>query len=346
MDNDCDVIPEIRAAKYSAKNYNFSKEFLSEISTLESHKTLCAIFTIWAAVALLVVFMKFLAPTPWFWWAYLPVALLIAGRQGALLQIVHEGAHNLIVKNKMWNDLIGNWLAAYPTGLTVLGYGKSHLQHHAHTNTPNDLPTDIEKYSTTDLNDRNLARVFLRDLFGLTALGSFFGHSANSVRTENTESRAKKLKDRAGQGTTQLILLATIFQFHIGMYLLLWAIPLISFNMVLLRIRGIAEHGLPNQIGKTIHTVDQGRLYTRTMIRSNRTAGDYVLNLLERILIGSLNCNYHHEHHILPTVPFYKLPKIHDWIYPELSKSHPIAFAKGYMHAFLTRPTEKMAHGA
>ena len=235
------------------------------------------------------------------------------------------------------NHFFGNWLAAYPVGLTIEGYAKGHFQHHAHTNTANDLATDLEKYAATRFGDGSLACAFLRDILGLTALRSFLGHSDNSVHISESKKRnylMNNLKNYAGQGLSQIIILAIVFQFDFKMYCLLWVLPLVSFNMVLLRVRGIAEHGLPNQLGKIILSAEQGKLLTRTMLMNNETWSDHVLNFVERILIGTLNCNFHHEHHILPTVPFYNLPKLNTWIYSELNKNHPLVYAKSYRNAF------------
>lgn len=334
-------------SKYGIGCYNFSSAFITEVTTLKSHITLISILTIWFFIFVLVNFLVRFIPGYLFWWLYLPVAFLIAGRQGALLQIVHEGAHYLILRNRYWNHCCGNWLAAYPVGLTIEGYSKGHFQHHANTNTVNDLPTDLEKYAVARFGDGRLFRAFLFDILGLTALRSFLGHSGNSIQVSTLKNEAsiiKKLKDRMGQGLTQLFILTVFFQFDFGMYCLLWVIPLISFNMVLLRIRGIAEHGLPTQLEKIILSSDQGKLMTRTILLNNGTWNEKILNFLERILIGSLNSNFHHEHHILPTVPFYNLPKLHAWIYSELSRNYPLSYAKSYRHAFQMGAILRKAH--
>lgn len=234
-------------------------------------------------------------------------------------------------------SFFGNWFAAFPVGLTVEGYAKGHFQHHTHTNTMNDLPTDLDKYKITDPHDKRLLFGFLRDLLGLTALGSFFGHSNNSAQVNKEKNSAfiKKIKDRVGQGITQFVLLACVFQFDFKLYFLLWILPLVSFNMVLLRIRGIGEHGLPSQLKKTILSAGEGKLLTRTMLLQNESWRDRFLNFLEKLLIGSLNCNFHHEHHVLPSVPFYNLPKLNLLIGDKLRQTCPLAYAKSYRHAFL-----------
>jgi fatty acid desaturase len=34
--------------------------------------------------------------------------------------------------------------------------------------------------------------------------------------------------------------------------------------------------------------------------------------ILERLLLGTNNINYHLDHHLYPSVPFYNLPALHD----------------------------------
>ena len=45
---------------------------------------------------------------------FLVAALIIGTRQFALVVMMHDGAHNLISKNKKINDFISQWLCAYP----------------------------------------------------------------------------------------------------------------------------------------------------------------------------------------------------------------------------------------
>ena len=57
-----------------------------------------------------------------------------------------------------------------------------------------------------------------------------------------------------------------IFKFDLLLYLIFWIYPIISLHMLLMRIRGIAEHGLSKQINKEIQNVQEGLLYTRSFL--------------------------------------------------------------------------------
>jgi fatty acid desaturase len=81
-----------------------------------------------------------------------------------------------------------------------------------------------------------------------------------------------------------------------------------------IRVRSLAEHAV------TERTDDQ-LLNTRTTHA----------NLIARMTFAPLHVNYHLEHHLLPTVPWWRLPALHRTlaargVLPERS------LARGYVH--------------
>lgn len=318
--------------RYGAKVYQFSPDFLNQVQKLNPVYTLFDFMFSWVGILSVGLIGKYLWHNgDWFWATYIPLGFLMAGRQGALLQLVHEASHRLLSHNLKINNFLGSWLCAFPIGLTLDGYTKGHMQHHAGTNTIDDLPTDMEKYSQVDFKTWKLYRLFLFDVTGWTALRSFLGHNYKSLtaRSQPGSENSKFLKKIAGLMVAQAVILGIIFQFDLITYILLWIVPLISFNMVLLRFRGIAEHGRSLQEGVLIDRPDQGNMYTRTVELSGFVGG------VERILIGSLNANFHHEHHILPKVPHYHLSKVHDLKREEIQKRAPGTYVPSYFRAAL-----------
>jgi fatty acid desaturase len=77
-------------------------------------------------------------------------------------------------------------------------------------------------------------------------------------------------------------------------YPLLWLVPLFTWQMVITRIRNIAEHAVVPDSGDPL--------------RNTRTTQ---ANALERLFIAPYYVNYHLEHHLLFYVPCYNLPRVH-----------------------------------
>ena len=77
-------------------------------------------------------------------------------------------------------------------------------------------------------------------------------------------------------------------------YPLLWLVPLLTWMMVITRIRNIAEHAVVPD--------------SDDPLRNTRTTR---ARLLERAFIAPYYVNYHLEHHLLFYVPCYNLPRVH-----------------------------------
>jgi fatty acid desaturase len=77
-------------------------------------------------------------------------------------------------------------------------------------------------------------------------------------------------------------------------FFLYWVVPFMTFFFLLMYIRAVAEHFCDMDYS----TIETG---TRTVIPL----------FWERPFFSPHNVNYHIEHHIYPSVPFYRLPKLH-----------------------------------
>ncbi len=145
----------------------------------------------------------------------------------------------------------------------------------------------------------------------------------------------------------QLVILSALFNFNVVHYILLWLMPLITAHMFLMRIRGIAEHGLGIQMGMTnLEEKTRGTYFTRSFGTPVNHYKIPFLNTLERILIGSLKVYYHHEHHLFPKVPYYNLAKVNKLISSQMKQNNPYIFAKGYFDClfFNLNPTPPAPH--
>jgi fatty acid desaturase len=77
-------------------------------------------------------------------------------------------------------------------------------------------------------------------------------------------------------------------------YPLLWLLPLVTWMMVITRIRNIAEHAVVPD--------------SSDPLRNTRTTH---AGFLERLFIAPYYVNYHLEHHLLFYIPCYNLPRVH-----------------------------------
>ena len=102
--------------------------------------TFLSSFKIWIAIGgLFFIGNNILINTSYSSFFYLLIiSFLMATRINALNVQVHEGSHYLLTKNKYLNDLICNFLFAYPIGIDVQTYRSVHLPHHQYLNEDKD----------------------------------------------------------------------------------------------------------------------------------------------------------------------------------------------------------------
>jgi fatty acid desaturase len=90
-----------------------------------------------------------------------------------------------------------------------------------------------------------------------------------------------------------LLLAALAAAGHPALYLL-WVAAWLTTNSLATRIRSIAEHNMVPDPADPL--------------RNSRTT---LASCWERLLLAPNRVNYHLEHHLLMTVPFYRLPRMH-----------------------------------
>ena len=219
------------------------------------------------------------------------VALVLIGtRQLGLAVLMHEASHFTLFRNRRLNDWVGNWLCAYPIWSDTHPYRPYHLQHHAKTGTLED--PDLGLVKPFPITPASLRRKIWRDLSGQTGWKFAKAAAARSVG----RFRGDPVARRAAQGVviTNGVLLGIFTAAGYPLLYLLWVGAWFTTYTLVTRIRSIAEHALtPDQ------PEPQGR--TRTTLA----------RWWERLLIAPNRVNFHLEHHLLMTVPFYNLPRLH-----------------------------------
>ena len=245
--------------------------------------------------------------------------LVIAGRQLGLAILMHEGAHGLIVNNTKNNNLLSQWICAFPVWSDTYGYRHYHLAHHRHTQTADDPDLSLSK--PFPVNKLSFIRKVLRDIFGITGFVQRYELIFKTLLTKDTKKDdGKRISGFQSKNTLFGILISNIIIFisfsAVGQwwyYFAFWLLPLLTFFQLFLRIRNIAEHA--------------GVKENCNDFNNARTT---YANILERVFVAPYYVNYHLEHHLLMFVPCYKLKEAHKLL---LKKGHKqeIEIKDGYI---------------
>ena len=234
------------------------------------------------------------------WWpnplTYILAVMLIGSRQLGLAILMHDAAHGCFSRNERRNLWLSQWLCAWPILADTLAYRRYHLAHHAHTQQDDD--PDLVLSAPFPITRASYRRKLWRDISGQTGFQQRRAQFLNALGDQSwpLERRARHYWRHLGPQTLANVALLAGFTLA-GVwwaYPLLWLVPLLTWMMVITRVRNIAEHAVVPDSGDPL--------------RNTRTTR---ANWLERALVAPYFVNFHLEHHLLFYVPCYNLPKVH-----------------------------------
>jgi fatty acid desaturase len=227
---------------------------------------------------------------------YILAVMLIGSRQLGLSILMHEGAHRCFSRDETRNLLLSQWFCAYPTFADTVAYRRYHLSHHAHTQQHND--PDLVLSAPFPVTKASYKRKFWRDITGQTGYQQRKAQLLNALGPSDwpLRQRLERFWSKLGpQFVANGVLFALLAAAGVWWaYPLLWLVPMMTWMMVITRVRNIAEHAV-------VPDSDDPLRNTRTTRAS----------LIERIFIAPYYVNYHLEHHLLFYVPCYNLPRLH-----------------------------------
>jgi fatty acid desaturase len=265
---------------------------LAQLRELREWKGAALIAHAWAVIVGSIALVA-LFPNPL---TYVLAVMLIGSRQLGLAILMHEGAHRCFSRDETRNMALSQWLCAYPVFAETRAYRRYHLAHHAHTQQDDD--PDLVLSAPFPITKASYRRKFWRDITGQTGYEQRRAQFLNALGDASwpPAQRLRHFWDKLGP---QILVNAVLFAglALAGMwwaYPLLWLVPLMTWMMVITRIRNIAEHAV-------VPDSDDPLRNTRTTRAS----------LLERAFVAPYFVNYHLEHHLLFYVPCYNLPKLH-----------------------------------
>ncbi len=222
-------------------------------------------------------------------WILFPVfGLWIGCRQHGLALLGHDATHRLALPWRPWNDRIGEVLAGWPLGAIMdRGYRDWHFEHHRTLGTPRD--PELAYRGSDSLYARPITkgvivRRFLLDLIGL-GVPDLLGFLKEIL----PERRLRYW----GPVSLYAGLLLVCWQLDALWVFGLWCVSVATGFWATFRIRTWMEHVGLEQGGA------QG---------SHR----FSASPLERLLLFPHNTHCHYEHHLLPQVPYSRLPALRE----------------------------------
>lgn len=221
--------------------------------------------------------------------------VIIATRQYALLILMHDGLHGSLCENRKINDLISQYLLAYPLGGLFFIGRDMHLQHHRLVGTESD--PDLGFYSPHNKSTHHtfLSYFFINLLF-MQIKYSLFNHSTNlDVKLLRPKTNRQAFLIMA---SLQLLILILFWWFtrYWYYYIIFWFLPIITLTVFFDKVRIFCEH-----------TPFQDDSHGATaVLRTFRST------IIEKFFLAPFDMNYHAEHHLYPGVPHQNLNKLHN----------------------------------
>ena len=283
--------------------------------------TAAAIAVLWIEVAILITAANLLPHLPLAWAipAGILVVVLMGLRMNAFGVILHEASHGSLAKSRTWNDRICNWAIAFWTINSVEEYRPTHRLHHRYLGQERD-PDRV--FYLVPCRRGALTSLLLQDFFGVTAFRRattrISGTSSESGAPASLLARPQLL---VGQLVTQLIVLGQFVLVQgvlrgLLFYGVFWLVPIVCMYPMILRLKTITEH-----FDGSLRDPSRTRWIARTSCAS----------WLQDHWVGA-RMEYHFEHHVLPTIPYRGLKKLHRQLDDtDLFDRHREVISRGYV---------------
>lgn len=283
----------------------FSKDEIAQLTARSDAMGWLALLSTWGVIGL-TFFALARWPHPWTWLAAL---VILGGRQLSLAIMLHDAAHGTLFKTRWLNEVLADYACGSAVGVDIRRYRQHHLVHHSKTGTEAD--PDRSLAAPFPASRASLARKFLRDLSGVSGLKREYGlllmHAGVIRWTVASEvvrlpQQGRTWRDYLGDSARNmwktvalhLLLLGVLWAAGHPLLYLAWLGAYLTTYSLFMRIRSMAEHACTEA--------------STDMLRNTRStrAGP-----LARATVAPLRVNHHIEHHLMPAVPYFKLPAMH-----------------------------------
>lgn len=221
--------------------------------------------------------------------------VVVSAQQHALFLLAHEGAHFTVARRKWVNDLVSDAFFAAPIFYTTQKYREGHMPHHTHLGLHGQ---DLEHRLWVLLRGGHFLRLLVETMSGWTAFCAIV-----KLTPDKVGASASPLRYLAGVALTNGALFAYCWALGAPLaYFALWLAPFLTLTQLLLIVRAVAEHQ-PSSYAQR-QTVDREIDLTPVLTRT------FAAGVLERFVFAPVGA-HHHEHHLVPGVPFSQLPRLY-----------------------------------
>ena len=287
----------------------FSRDFVKELSDIDLAKPLVHICVNWAVIFLSWLIASYVDN----FFISIIMIFIVATQLYALKIIGHDAFHLRLSKDVRINNLVADIFVNAPI-FTINRLNRSnHMSHH------NSLPSkddpDRHKYNP------NLTGHWLDYLFFLSGLKNFSTAFSNVFLPSRDMNKKSDEKLKYNHFDLLLILgwQVTLFfwldhLFGVAGYIYFWLCPVYMGPYMLNMIRSFAEHAV-----------------IESEMPSNSRLISYTPNWIERQIMSPHNMNFHAEHHLWPSIPYYSLPKAHKTFKERLTQEDDVQFRKSYL---------------
>ncbi len=275
----------------SQPSYALPKKSLLALSSISAYKSMLAVLLEWIIIASLFYVNAIYESIP-----LLVISIIIIGsRLHALGVFMHEATHYRLHPNRKVNDFMGNVFCAWPILTTLASYRKNHLAHHRHMNTSEDpdwfSKIDVQ-YFQFPMARKDIVIAYLKALTGVMFF-TFYLKRTLDISNNQKADTGKNSHKWIRFACYILILAGSYFSGYFSLIILLWLIPIMTSLVFFAHIRSVAEHfALPLE-----HKLNS----TRTVKAS----------WWEKVFCAPYNVQYHLEHHLYPSIPWYNLADCH-----------------------------------
>ena len=224
-----------------------------------------------------------------------PIALIPLGLSLIFLfMLVHETTHRTPFSNPRLNDAVGRFCGALII-LPFTWFRAFHLAHHRFTNDP-DLDPEL---ATPRPRTWSQYLIYISGLAYWGAMARKIALSAiGQIEDDFVTNSNRHRICREGRFLLGFYLLASASFLWTDLLFWIWLLPLL-IGQPFLRLYLLAEHGRCAPVAD--------------MFENTRTTFTGAL-----IRYFAWNMPYHAEHHAMPSVPFHKLPELHQLTSPHL----------------------------